>query len=1441
MFQVLVACLLLAECLGTGSDETVVGGLASSWSDMVDRYQRGSNALLFPADLVLVMQRHSENDVLRALDKPDDPPPSPQPVGEEVLEFLEKELVDHGTDKQPADADAWARDLPRAKRDAPAPAKDQDETETEPRAFLDEAEYPRVPMDMMFGDVNLSGVKETEASAVIDSIAHGHLQVDTPPPFVHQPNTEMLDNSVSTTTPGWVVKNSPNHTIEIVKMVPVNSTHQFSEDRSTPSSIDLLKFFTKSEGEELPQSLGVEDSENIFPGKTRIYLPHGFYLNKNDDHLDSNSEVPNVPHFQQKDEHERLRGELLNKDTANAEKIRGALLHEKKSQQDTYTAKKHEESKTNIEHNLDVPLFEQDDLLRVKILQHAEDGRKKKNIDKHIEKIPSHTIFHAGEKLTSDEKNKYLHKTESNDEPVPVLPPLQEEPLKAVEEDPISLKLPFPVGNLVDVNDLLKINVTFDEEHASSTPHAESSTPDVVTSRVPMQKPSPPGPREEEHQRQVTVPVITNTNTAEKNHKFREGVSLPDGQAPEENKPTGVRSRFPAIKQETVVLRTISEATELHEPREEYPIHSTTDRRIILEEPGKLLWPSEDSNGELLNRQSVVRSAEHSRDSRRPPGAPKIDLIENSQQTSLDFNQQHSPDNSFSDFNQNSNLGQQTLNQERTQEEASSDFKQNLTFGQQNQPPQLVSPHDQQFVADAEITDSFLNHDIALETNVETSERSSLDKSSSSQPAIDALIDTPTEESTGVPTTPSAAPAESLEAPDSAEGQQHFKKNNNSKRKKTKSGDQVNGKHSTFSNNSVSKSYKTKVESQKFESSTLNKPENIVKSCDFNAGFEDDGTFSAATTELYAFSNDDLQFQIEESSTTSSPHKKKKKKKKKGLKLPFIVSTTTKAPWPRSLADLAPFIPFPDLTPVDSQALKPTKMHRRPAVKPAFPPPIPLSRWASNGLLPGHEPDVPTLPPFPHMESMERRFGLPSFEPSYYAEQPADYHHSVHPMYHSPLYAAQSSYQYPMYQMNQDQQQSTYQATDNHQPMYQTSSNQQPMYQHSTNYHQPMYHANYQPMYQAPANQQSNYQATGESMYQAGSPQSMQQASGNQQSMSQAPTSQEYTYQGQMNQQPIYPMYPDMMNQASWGSRRRRQATGSESVDPQLPVTGKDISDERQEERQQAVQPPSLSSETGPETLPERVVSEDVATRPEQEVNREVATLPEKAEFKHITPAEIQDETGPQLKTAESEYAVQSKESPNAADTENVKKKPDQLQIASEPHVDSVLNEDTEEKVSPTASVEAGTLQLQLPLSPLMSPGIDADQDVLQLARAPRHDGVSQNQGSQSQGTDQQHPQVPESSQLPAYDDGAPSPFGPLGRRYRPPPPALPPALEDLIPKTGESEADKAEREQKAVQRMIQVVNVLGSLQNFLSDRARTLVRRLSKIVDEEEDPNKLT
>lgn len=76
---------------------------------------------------------------------------------------------------------------------------------------------------------------------------------------------------------------------------------------------------------------------------------------------------------------------------------------------------------------------------------------------------------------------------------------------------------------------------------------------------------------------------------------------------------------------------------------------------------------------------------------------------------------------------------------------------------------------------------------------------------------------------------------------------------------------------------------------------------------------------------------------------------------------------------------------------------------------------------------------------------------------------------------------------------------------------------------------------------------------------------------------------------------------------------------------------------------------------------------------------------------------------------------------------------------------------------------------------------------------------------------------------------------GYAGHPPRRPPPQLPPALQDLVPKTGETEAEKAEREEKAVQRMIQVVNVLGSLQNFLSDRARTLVRRLSRIVEEEE------
>lgn len=73
--QVLTACLLLAggrcaeDTADTAQEEMVIGDIARQWSAMVDAYQRKQQAEhhgvdLFPVDLMTVMRKHSEDDVL---------------------------------------------------------------------------------------------------------------------------------------------------------------------------------------------------------------------------------------------------------------------------------------------------------------------------------------------------------------------------------------------------------------------------------------------------------------------------------------------------------------------------------------------------------------------------------------------------------------------------------------------------------------------------------------------------------------------------------------------------------------------------------------------------------------------------------------------------------------------------------------------------------------------------------------------------------------------------------------------------------------------------------------------------------------------------------------------------------------------------------------------------------------------------------------------------------------------------------------------------------------------------------------------------------------------------------------------------------------------------------------------------------------------------------
>ncbi|KAE8743944.1 hypothetical protein FOCC_FOCC009407 [Frankliniella occidentalis] len=96
----------------------VADDIARSWSDMVDQYQGGKQqqlpdgSLLFPADLMLVMQRHSEDDVVNALRQAQrrDEEAKQQADGKDVLVFLEKELEfiepDAAGSKDFGDADA---------------------------------------------------------------------------------------------------------------------------------------------------------------------------------------------------------------------------------------------------------------------------------------------------------------------------------------------------------------------------------------------------------------------------------------------------------------------------------------------------------------------------------------------------------------------------------------------------------------------------------------------------------------------------------------------------------------------------------------------------------------------------------------------------------------------------------------------------------------------------------------------------------------------------------------------------------------------------------------------------------------------------------------------------------------------------------------------------------------------------------------------------------------------------------------------------------------------------------------------------------------------------------------------------------------------------------------------------------------------------------------
>ncbi|XP_052132712.1 uncharacterized protein LOC127752128, partial [Frankliniella occidentalis] len=774
------------------------------------------------------------------------------------------------------------------------------------------------------GDVNLSGVKDSDAREVMDSLTKGLLQVDTPPPptvdvdkqddlpavgpveglrMVHLTSQAPANDKkpqenvhVPSTTPAWVVNTPADPPVQVVKFVPVNGTPATPE----PEPIDLVRFATKlgqsGVGEALEE---IQKDDETLPGMTRILFPQGMYV-------DPSTNQPSH-HVSKKDQTQQEKAAVQDKSFKTAKKI-----------------------------NL---------------------GGK----DSKYEKKPVSVAKLDASKPVHEKLDVVPYMVESNDNPSPVVAPLQEEPLKAVEEDPISLKFPAPIGNLDDVRDLLNMNVTFADEQPTSPP-------------TPRPSPQPGG-----GDRAATESAPTSSKQADRPLLGKLDKLL--------NFAKEIASLGPLQPGTTDVHvhggRASPSATSAHSAA------STTSRPVTSTSA-----PASDPAG------PTTATAEP----QGPVGQAEDPLARNA------------------DLSSSTTAKQAYLNRAvqfplRDWHDIGAARSARGSFSEVEQPEEWPG---------AAPTDPA--------------------KPSDEHAADDAQL-------FAVPPPPSATPTDDSGV----------------------------------------------VHPQASPSPTQEAAPPSPESTD-----------------------EDLHFEIQDLTTTPDPTKKKKKKKKKGFRLPFVVPTTTKAPWPRSLANLAPFLPFPE----DSQ-IRPPTLIRRPHFKP--PPHAPWKHHDhGHDYNSGHDHqhghshayghnhgykysvEVATLPPLPADDPVQQPWYYPSQMDysSGYQGQPATYQQTAYQQAAQPTYqqAAQPTYQQAAY-LQTAYQQPSYQQAAAQQEAYPQPANQQAAYQQS-NYQQAAYQqaayqqaANQLNTYQQPANQQVTYQ------------QAEYQQAANQQVAYQQPANQQIAYQ----------------------------------------------------------------------------------------------------------------------------------------------------------------------------------------------------------------------------------------------------------------------------------------------------------------------------------------